>query len=123
MNKPSYTVQRTLPHTQLILTGLAVLVLVAINASRAPALGRFLYALGIRHIGEVTARDLARTYPQWPDIETLLTTPEIGLVTLSLPEAFGEPAAAERARAARVAASALRNWARDASTSCRATMP
>src|SRR5690606_25053893 len=33
---------------------------------------------------------------------TLLTTPEMGLVTLNRPDAFGEPAALERARAARV---------------------
>ena len=37
----------------------------AIDAKRAPALDRFLYALGIRHVGEVTARDLARRYGSW----------------------------------------------------------
>lgn len=31
----------------------------AINASKKPDLARFLYALGIRHVGESTARDLA----------------------------------------------------------------
>jgi DNA ligase (NAD+) len=36
--------------------------LAAIDAKREPPLDRFLYALGIRHIGEVTARDLARSY-------------------------------------------------------------
>jgi DNA ligase (NAD+) len=36
--------------------------LAAIEARRAPPLDRFLYALGIRHVGEVTARDLARRY-------------------------------------------------------------
>ena len=36
--------------------------LAAIDARRAPPLDRFLYALGIRHVGEVTARDLARRY-------------------------------------------------------------
>jgi DNA ligase (NAD+) len=34
----------------------------AIDASRTRSLDRFLFALGIRHIGEVTARDLARRY-------------------------------------------------------------
>ncbi|KAB7648437.1 NAD-dependent DNA ligase LigA [Polymorphobacter fuscus] len=34
--------------------------LVAIEARRTVGLDRFLYALGIRHVGEVTARDLAR---------------------------------------------------------------
>jgi DNA ligase (NAD+) len=37
----------------------------AIDAKRNPPLDRFLYALGIRHIGEVTARDLARRYRTW----------------------------------------------------------
>jgi DNA ligase (NAD+) len=36
--------------------------LAAIEARRSPPLDRFLYALGIRHVGEVTARDLARHY-------------------------------------------------------------
>lgn len=34
----------------------------AIEARRTIALDRFLFALGIRHIGETTARDLARAY-------------------------------------------------------------
>jgi DNA ligase (NAD+) len=34
----------------------------AIDARRAVPLERFLYALGIRHIGETTAKDLARAY-------------------------------------------------------------
>ena len=33
-----------------------------IDESRSRALDRFLFALGIRHVGEVTARDLARAY-------------------------------------------------------------
>jgi DNA ligase (NAD+) len=37
----------------------------AIDAKRNPPLDRFLYALGIRHVGEVTARDLARRYRSW----------------------------------------------------------
>ncbi len=36
--------------------------LAAIDAKHRPPLDRFLYALGIRHVGEVTARDLARRY-------------------------------------------------------------
>ena len=36
--------------------------LAAIDARRSVGLDRFLYALGIRHIGEVTARDLARAF-------------------------------------------------------------
>jgi DNA ligase (NAD+) len=34
----------------------------AIEAKRAPSLDRLLYALGIRHVGQVTARDLARAF-------------------------------------------------------------
>jgi len=37
----------------------------AIDARRTPPLDRFLFALGIRHVGEVTARDLARAYRSW----------------------------------------------------------
>ncbi|MEA3012250.1 MAG: ligase [Sphingomonadales bacterium] len=37
----------------------------AIDARRKPPLDRFLYALGIRHVGEVTARDLARRSRSW----------------------------------------------------------
>ncbi|WP_136161080.1 NAD-dependent DNA ligase LigA [Sphingomonas flavalba] len=36
--------------------------LAAIEASKMQPLDRFLFALGIRHVGEVTARDLARRY-------------------------------------------------------------
>ncbi len=36
--------------------------LAAIEAKRTVPLDRFLFALGIRHVGEVTARDLARRY-------------------------------------------------------------
>ena len=37
-------------------------VIAAIEARRTIALDRFLFALGIRHVGEITARDLARRY-------------------------------------------------------------
>ncbi len=39
--------------------------LAAIDAKRSPPLDRFLFALGIRHVGEVTARDLARRWTSW----------------------------------------------------------
>jgi DNA ligase (NAD+) len=38
----------------------------AIRARREIALDRFIYALGIRHIGESTARLIARAYGSWP---------------------------------------------------------
>src|SRR5690606_3215476 len=34
----------------------------AIDRARTPPLGRLLYALGVRHVGESTARDLARHF-------------------------------------------------------------
>jgi DNA ligase (NAD+) len=37
----------------------------AIDASRTTALNRFLYALGIRHVGETNARRLARHFGDW----------------------------------------------------------
>jgi DNA ligase (NAD+) len=44
----------------------------AIDAKRDPPLDRFLYALGIRHVGEVTARDLARRYRSWAGFEAMI---------------------------------------------------
>ena len=44
----------------------------AIDARRRPPLDRFLYALGIRHVGEVTARDLARRYRSWANFEAMI---------------------------------------------------
>ncbi len=38
----------------------------AIDARRAIALSRFINAMGVRHVGEETARLLARTYGDWP---------------------------------------------------------
>ncbi|MCH7942321.1 MAG: NAD-dependent DNA ligase LigA, partial [Proteobacteria bacterium] len=37
----------------------------AIEARRSVSLGRFIHALGIRHVGETTARLLAKTYESW----------------------------------------------------------
>ncbi|HEX6375717.1 MAG TPA: NAD-dependent DNA ligase LigA [Allosphingosinicella sp.] len=44
----------------------------AIDAKRRPPLDRFLYALGIRHVGEVTARDLARRYRSWDNFLAMI---------------------------------------------------
>ncbi|HYJ83169.1 MAG TPA: NAD-dependent DNA ligase LigA [Allosphingosinicella sp.] len=44
----------------------------AIDAKREPPLDRFLYALGIRHVGEVTARDLARRYRSWDNFRSMV---------------------------------------------------
>lgn len=40
----------------------------AIAAKRDAPLDRFLFGLGIRHVGEVTARDLARRYTSWANL-------------------------------------------------------
>jgi DNA ligase (NAD+) len=44
----------------------------AIDSKREPPLDRFLYALGIRHVGEVTARDLARRYRSWDNFRAMI---------------------------------------------------
>ena len=41
----------------------------AIEARRAPPLDRFIFALGIRHVGEVTARDLAKAFGSFAALE------------------------------------------------------
>jgi DNA ligase (NAD+) len=57
----------------------------ALNHARAPELGRLLYALGIRHVGETTARDLARHFGSidavmQADESALLAVNEVGPV-------------------------------------------
>jgi DNA ligase (NAD+) len=44
----------------------------AIDAKRRPPLDRFLFALGIRHVGEVTARDLARRTRSWDNFRAMI---------------------------------------------------
>ncbi len=43
----------------------AAKLIAAIDDRRAPPLDRFLFALGIRHVGAITARDLARRWTSW----------------------------------------------------------
>lgn len=43
----------------------------AINARREIALERFIFALGIRHVGETTAKILARAAGEWPAFEVM----------------------------------------------------
>ena len=45
----------------------------AIEARRAPALDRFIFALGIRHVGETTAKLLARVHGSWAAFERAMT--------------------------------------------------
>jgi len=55
----------------------------ALDKSKKATLARFLYALGIRHVGESTARDLAKHFGQLDRIvdasaEQLLEVPDVG---------------------------------------------
>src|SRR3546814_11946472 len=71
--------------------------LAALDAAREPALGRLLYALGIRHVGETTARDLARHFGSVDavmdaDEESLLQVNDVGpVVSGSIIRFFKEP--------------------------------
>ena len=46
----------------------------AIEARRTIPIERFLFALGIRHIGETTARDLAKLFGSYDDLRTAIAT-------------------------------------------------
>src|SRR6185436_6371337 len=52
-------------------------VIAAIEGSKATTLARFIYALGIRHVGETTAKDLARHFG---GIDALLAADEVTLL-------------------------------------------
>ena len=72
-------------------------VIAAVSASRAPSLARFIYALGIRNVGETTARDLARSFGRieplmQAGIERLQEVPDVGpVVAQSIAAFFAEP--------------------------------
>jgi DNA ligase (NAD+) len=83
--------------------------LAAIEASRGRELHRFVFALGIRNVGEQTAKDLARHFGNldavmMADAATLMQVPDVGpVVAESLLAFFAEPhnrAVIERLRAA-----------------------
>ncbi len=61
----------------------------AIEAKRRVPLDRFLFALGIRHIGEVTARDLARRYVSARALGSMLRS-AVALSRATRPQ-IGEP--------------------------------
>ncbi|MVW72470.1 NAD-dependent DNA ligase LigA [Bordetella sp. 15P40C-2] len=69
----------------------------AIDKARTPTLGRLLFALGIRHVGEKTARDLARHFGSIErimdaDEEALAAAPDVGpVVAGSIRRFFAEP--------------------------------
>jgi DNA ligase (NAD+) len=71
--------------------------LAAIDASRHTTLSRFIFGLGIRNVGEATAKDLARHFGgldalMAADAETLMQVPEVGpVVAQSIAQFFAEP--------------------------------
>lgn len=68
----------------------------AIAASRQTTLARFIFALGIRNVGEATARDLAKHFGSLDallkaDVDALQTVPDVGpVVAASIAAFFGE---------------------------------
>ena len=85
--------------------------LAAIEKSRSTTLARFIFALGIRNVGEATARDLARHFGNLDalmaaDADALQQVPDVGpVVAQSIAAFFGEPhnrEVIEQLRAARV---------------------
>ena len=68
-------------------------VLAAIQASKPTTLARFIYALGIRHVGEATAKDLARHFGgidalMAANTEQLLTVNDVGPVVANSIQQF-----------------------------------
>jgi DNA ligase (NAD+) len=72
-------------------------VLAALERSKHTTLPRFLYGLGIRHVGEATAKDLARHFGQLDaimdaSVEQLLEVPDVGpVVAESIHTFFEQP--------------------------------
>ena len=95
--------------------------LASIDVRRTVGLDRFLFALGIRHVGEVTARDLARAYGSMDAITAMLdrlVAQESGPALGETPERHAKRSAADLAALVDVpgvgpeVASALRDfWA------------
>ncbi len=77
----------------------------AIDAKRRPPLDRFLFALGIRHVGEVTARDLARRWTSWAGLMEMVAR-AIAERNATLP-AIGEADDKHRARVAKALATVV----------------
>lgn len=84
----------------------------ALDASKQTTLARFLYALGIRHVGETTAKDLAKHFGGLDRImdaslEQLLEVPDVGPVVAQSIRTFFEQAhnreVVEQLRAAGIA--------------------
>lgn len=75
----------------------AINLLQALDKSRQTTLGRFLFSLGIRHVGEATAKELARHFGQLDAImvaseDALLQVADVGpVVAHSIHAFFAEP--------------------------------
>ncbi len=71
-------------------------IVAALEQSKHTTLNRFLFALGIRHVGETTAKDLARYFGKLDaikqaSVEQLLNVPDVGpIVAQSIVEFFAE---------------------------------
>jgi DNA ligase (NAD+) len=71
-------------------------VVAAIDRSRSTTLARFIFALGIRHVGETTAKDLAQHFGKLDalidaDKEELLDVPDVGpVLAQSIGQFFSE---------------------------------
>jgi DNA ligase (NAD+) len=75
----------------------AVNLLAGLEKSKATTLGRFLFALGIRHVGETTAKDLARHFGSIDrimdaSVERLLEVRDVGPVVAQSLRAFFDQA-------------------------------
>jgi DNA ligase (NAD+) len=72
-------------------------IVAAINDSRKTTLARFIFALGIRHVGEATAKELARHFGKLDALMTaddtaLLAVADVGpVLALSIRQFFAEP--------------------------------
>jgi DNA ligase (NAD+) len=72
-------------------------VLAALEKSKSTTLARFIYALGIRHVGEATAKELATHFGQLDSVmaateEQLLEVADVGpVVARSVLEFFADP--------------------------------
>lgn len=77
----------------------------AIDASRTQPLDRFLFALGIRHVGEVTARDLARRYRSLAALRAKVE--ELLALRMGFEPALGETEEKFAARRAKALAAAI----------------
>ncbi|MFH2139449.1 MAG: NAD-dependent DNA ligase LigA [Pseudomonadota bacterium] len=71
-------------------------IVAALEQSKRTTLNRFLFALGIRHVGETTAKDLARYFGKLDaimsaSVEALLQVPDVGpVVAQSIVDFFAE---------------------------------